>query len=1002
MAAFSRLQLAAALIEYDNDDEDPDAPRVSAQESAIFAHLRRNNPRGPIATRTSDYLGVALPTETGSDGGRDSEPDRRSRASADALRNPFGRDSTYGDLDTKEDELEVDLASWGLDALIPKEKTSKRNKPKAGALPNPHPQVVRLGPSDPRRRPDGNRSASLGNIDMFGEGGAFLEAGSTASSRALGPRRHSIGDPLDAAGLDPPPSIAVRQRRASEHYPIERLPVTPPLHSVPFPSSSSVRSPSPLVDAQNVRPSHLRTTSTASMGSRMLQQAEEVPNPFEIRPPSPDRASRFDPKASRARTLSQGTLGTIGLQSQFLEDEDPRASRIIDPHGRTRTVSGGTLGTQMLLADDDGAASTYDAVPGRDRMYSRAELMRPKLLVMPSPLQSQSSPAVPQTSPSSRDGFLLSTDGRPMPPGSRPTGRRASSTMSLLETLGSPSEAPAASNLFTPNPRMSLTLSQLTFRNTLMVDGSRDVAYADIESRLKRATEDGEQILPEPEPEPEPVPTVVVDAPTDGTRPPGKLLGRSLIDDLEHRKAVMKGKQRTFTGDSRPSMMARSNLQRSSTLIDPESLKQRPLSTNLNGFGADLQRRNSKGKTLINFDDEIPGARNAPAGGNLNLHSPRAGGGGNARSVFGVDTLWERELVKLREIEEKERVEEEARKQREMEAEVRRGAMKKGRGKKRGKGDALELESPLPSATSQQSMGLSEAVDSPPVLPDIQKASTPRRPPPPPGDGDDDDDESESGSEASSVIQRRAAAKPTAEWHAGSSDEERGPVRTTGNGPRYPNKQKQRSAPHPAPESDSEEDLPLVATIGRAVERAVAAHSRLQADSDSDEEKPLSVLIDSGKLKSPSLTTPRAGSSFLAAPKPRGSEDSDEDDQPLGLRASRVMPSSSGMLAGSSAGGGDEDEDDKPLAFHPDQLRKTQYAAMQQQQFMMQAAQMQQSMYFGAPSMMGSGFFAPPMAPPMMMAAPPPMMAPAVNEAAKLNRVDEWRHHVAVEGEPPT
>lgn len=438
-------------------------------------------------------------------------------------------------------------------------------------------------------------------------------------------------------------------------------------------------------------------------------------------------------------------------------------------------------------------------------------------------------------------------------------------------------------------------------------------------------------------------------------------------------------------------MMARSNLQRSSTLIDPESLKQRPLSTNLNGLGADLQRRNSKGKTLINFDDEIPGARNTAS----NLLPPRAGGGGNARSVFGVDTLWERELLKLREIEEREKVEEEMRKQREMDAETKRGAAKKGRGKKKGKDDMLE--SPLPSAVSQQSMGMSEPMDSPPVLPDIQKASTPRRPPPPPGD--DDEDESESGSEASSVAQRRAV-KQTTDWHAGSSDEERGPVRTTGNGPRYPSKQKQRSAPRLAPESDSEEDLPLVATIGRAVERAVAAHSRLQAESDSDEEKPLSVLIDAGKLKSPTLTAPKIGSNLISASKPHGSEDSDEDDQPLGLRASRVMPSSSGMLAGSSAGG-DEDEDDKPLAFHPDQLRKTQYAAMQQQQFMMQAAQMQQSMYFGAPSMMGSGFFGPPMAPPMMMAAPPAMMAPAVNEAAKLNRVDEWRHHVAVEGEPP-
>ena len=52
---------------------------------------------------------------------------------------------------------------------------------------------------------------------------------------------------------------------------------------------------------------------------------------------------------------------------------------------------------------------------------------------------------------------------------------------------------------------------------------------------------------PEPEPEPEPqpeVPIVQVDEPTGPKRPAGKLFGRSLIDDLEARKAEMRGKQR--------------------------------------------------------------------------------------------------------------------------------------------------------------------------------------------------------------------------------------------------------------------------------------------------------------------------------------------------------------------------------------------------------------------------------------------------------------------------
>ena len=110
----------------------------------------------------------------------------------------------------------------------------------------------------------------------------------------------------------------------------------------------------------------------------------------------------------------------------------------------------------------------------------------------------------------------------------------------------------------TPNPRSSMTLSQLTFRNTLMVDGQRDVAFADIDNRLKRATEEGEQVdleaIQEPEPElaspmemPE-VPIIEEPPPVAFGRPAGKLYGKSLIDDLQSRKAEMRAKQRCVWG----------------------------------------------------------------------------------------------------------------------------------------------------------------------------------------------------------------------------------------------------------------------------------------------------------------------------------------------------------------------------------------------------------------------------------------------------------------------
>ena len=514
------------LLEYDNDDLNPDSPKRNAQESAIFAHLRRNIPRAATAARRStDYLGVSLPSENGSQNGLESVTDfRKSRASIDALRNPFGRDSTYDghELATEEGNLDVDLSSWGLDAFIPKEKASKKGKAREDPLPNPHPLVSpsiarETGTVPAPRRAIGARTMSLGNIDMFGEGEAFLDAKPTLP-RPIGEsgRRHSIGSPLDLVGVEPTGSLSGRPKSA--HALIDSIPATPPLHSVPFPTVPSVRSASP--PATDARPgsrasllnskAHGRTYSTASFGSKMmLNDVEEENNPFAVRPPSPERASRFDPKA------------------------------------RARTMSVGSMTTQMLLRDDDGVSTFTRPQPERERRYSRLELMRPKVLVMPSPLQTAAPPPKPAPS-ASRDGFLVTTDGPPLPPGAKSS--RKSGLISALEH----SEVPVPSNSFTPNPRINLTLSQLTFRNTLAVDGQRDVAYADIESRMRRATEEGEQVNwdPEPEPEPEPEPPTptnqiyVPDGPIPRGKPAGKLFGKSLIDDLEARKLEMRSKQR--------------------------------------------------------------------------------------------------------------------------------------------------------------------------------------------------------------------------------------------------------------------------------------------------------------------------------------------------------------------------------------------------------------------------------------------------------------------------
>ncbi|KDQ64487.1 hypothetical protein JAAARDRAFT_118289 [Jaapia argillacea MUCL 33604] len=975
MSAFSRLQLAAALLEYDNDPTNPDAPHRSAHDSAIFAHLRRNAPRPAAMSRKStDYLSVALPTDAGSVVGRESVAEtRRSRQSLDALRNPFSQTGEVEEPEEEEEDedenLDIDLASWGLDAFVPKEKGSKSSrKSKIAPLPNPHPARVQPGYAEEvhGRSSLSKRSMSLSGYDNFGEGGAFLDAGSSPPPHPPHDtqRRHSVGSALDEMPIASPRPMHGRQ--SSGHVLIENIPVTPPLHSVPFPS----RSPPPSVLNEFGGPGDAD---------------------FSIRPPSPDRASRFDPKsAGHSRVVSNATMGTMTSKALLGDENNPfsvrppsttRSSRF-DPKvaNRGRTTSNGSLGTQMLLDNESVADQEY----GRERRYSKWDLMRPKVLVMPSPLQGTVSTA-PPTQEKGRDGFMLSTDGTPLPPGARSA--RRSAVLSTIQPL-----APVASNAFTPNPRASLTLSQLTFRQTLMVDGQRDVAYADIDEDLPRATTEGEQIrAPSPvveEPPPPPVPVVqIVEEPADDAprRPAGKLFGKSLIDDLEARKAEMRGKQRTFRGDDRPSMMARNPMQRSSTLVDPTELRVRPPTQHVDSFGSqksapELARRNSAGpKPLLNFDDDGKLAANRLG---VEARSPKS------RSVFGVDTIWEREMARLKDIEARERLEEEVRRKREEEEDARNPRKKKGKDKKNQK--AISEHSPSPVAPSPSPSPILPTAASPPMLPDIQKAST-RRAPPPPMDDDDDEEESgsDSGQDAPAPGSRLSGKQPSNKGWS-SDEDEKGPIRTTGRGPRYPNRPRGNLGIVQIPDGESsDEDIPLAAAVSRLT---MKPPSQFAPQSDSEEEdKPLSALINNKSLSLPGIrsSTPLLGDN-LGVPTRE-----DDDDKPLGLRVSRI--------ASPSIHGGQVD-DDTPLAFHPEQQRRTQYQMMaQQQQAMMMQAQMHNSMFMGGPpSMMSPGFFGGPMTPGMMLPPPPMVMAsPApANDSAKYGRVDKWRHDVAVEGVP--
>ena len=420
--------------------------------------------------------------------------------------------------------------------------------------------------------------------------------------------------------------------------------------------------------------------------------------------------------------------------------------------------------------------------------------------------------------------------------------------------------------------------------------------------------------------------------------------------------------------------MARTQTNRSSTLIDPATLHARPTSQHLNSFGTPgsqqaLTRQGSaKVKPLLTFDGDEQLPKVAPE---VRI--------ANSRSVFGVDTIWESEMAKLREIEAAEKLEAEAQEARIREEELR-AERKKRKNKGKGKSRVKSQEVTQGEFNAEPAVQ-SRVSEEPPVLPSIPKATGRRQP------AAVDDEESDESDESFVEIpsQSLAGSKDTgAGWHAGSSDEDKPvPLRTTGVGPRYKNAVQFRPA-----DEDSEEDLPLAVAVERAVQRATG-----RSNEDSDEEKPLSVLLQKTKLNLPSSSN--------NPPSSKPDDADDDDDVPLGLRASKFIAPSQASKSTAPEG---LDDDDRPLAFHPEQQRRTQYQMMAQQQHqLLMQAQLQSSMFFGAaPGMMGSGYFGQPIPAPMMVPlAPVPMPSPPpLHDAAKFGLVDRWRRDVVVEREP--
>jgi hypothetical protein len=381
-------------------------------------------------------------------------------------------------------------------------------------------------------------------------------------------------------------------------------------------------------------------------------------------------------------------------------------------------------------------------------------------------------------------------------------------------------------------------------------------------------------------------------------------------------------------------MMSRGQIRRSSTLIDPATLQDRPVSQAF-GDRPSLPRRNSSGpKPLLDFsgDERVsPGAANGRAP--------------NGKSVFGVDQLWDRELARLKDIEAAEKVEEEARIRKDEQKAAKKA---KNRGKRNNK---LPPPSPIAPEAVPPPFKVAER---PPTLPAIPKATARRTLPPviPNSYSDTDSQASEDAARANAGRRRSEAGG----W--GSSDDEGG---------RKPNQN--------FGGSDSEDDVPLVRKLQLPTVRAVRAPSP-----DSEDEKPLAKVLER-KSMLPDF-------SFDNVP-PATQEDAEDDDMPLAVRHPRAH-----SIIARSVTHGDDDDDEKPLGLkqvQQQQQQQQQMNIMAQQQMMMQA-QLHNSMAFGAPSMLNG--FPPFMVPPPTFSAPP---GPPLHDPGKYQSVDQWRHNVAAD-----
>ncbi|WRT67499.1 uncharacterized protein IL334_004471 [Kwoniella shivajii] len=927
----SRLQLAAALMEYDNDVDlaspDSETEFRDHRSSAIFqpfqaaqAAARRHKILSQPPPSLPSPLESHFPAET--KGGPSSHSTARELDGPESQTQSF-RKSTFEldnftltpggsrnlDLPPEEEHInqqeeedlgDVDVKRWGLPShLIADEAFSStsasrsRNEPELTTRRS----TVFSSLPQPLSSPIGVRARSIHVQDVLDDTALHSEISEQSYPPELGDRRRTLSYDLTSKALasaarvrelaERPHTvlgmqnnqISPEERRRSK-FSISDDPRLIPLPQTPGSNSLFNNRPlSSLNDYDNVNrgwisPPPGKMDEELMINEEISLQNEER-NPFALPAPPPELGSRFDPKVlqnQRGSTTARTPREDERRFSEVARDEPPQSAR-----SRSTFHGSGSVGVGEPLSNLSPGlfpqSKVWEDIPtpeqfGRPLMPKRystsarvftKQMIRPKTLIMPTPLSGRYSPEPRQ--PKLPEGYTLGE--KPLPYGAKTEGQR---------------------------PGISMSVSQRTFRSSLMVNGVRDLEF------VGGAEEDGEIGLARRELD-------------DGAieRRPGKLFGRSLMDELEARKAAQKGKKRVFTGDARPAMMARS------TMYDPPTISLSPTSPPLSGSVNRPTSLQPGRAPLLSFDSNGDIHPTSPT--NLGIPDPQ-GRLAKSKSVFGVDQLWEKEMMKLKAIQEEEKKAAELVERIEHQKELKK--MKKGKG--RGKGNSRESAGrPLElrnDVSTEDVLGISpikRASNLPPAL-----EYTPEQVPNPnkTKDTHEEEEEEQEGGESGTL--------KLSNLFAGSEEDDQ---------------------PAPAPhdfaetlgltsqavaqsESDSEENVPLsrlapprTAAGPLTARRSILSNNEVETDSDPDEDVPLSRLTVKSPVKpiySAGLSLPTASinSSSKSPISAEVDDANEEDDLPLAVRQAK----SKGLKPITKA---EIIEDDLPLGYkHAEKAQK--------------------------------------------------------------------------------